>query len=83
VAWFTIDPISTADGIILSNANQTMTSDNYENKVALSNIGFSRGVHYWEITIDRYDGSADPAFGVAYRDVCRSKMLGMIRKQSF
>ena len=33
MAWFTIDPISTADGIILSNANQTMTSDNYENKV--------------------------------------------------
>ena len=71
-----MDPVSAAEGIILSNANHTVTSDNYENKVVLSNVGFSRGMHYWEINIDRYDGSADPAFGVACQDVCRNKMLG-------
>lgn len=39
-------------------------------------MGFSRGVHYWEFTIDKYTADTDPAFGVARIDVTRDKMLG-------
>lgn len=45
----------------------------------MSNLAFSRGVHYWELSVDRYDGNADAAFGVARCAVAKDKMLGMRR----
>ncbi|RWS17546.1 E3 ubiquitin-protein ligase TRIM9-like protein [Dinothrombium tinctorium] len=80
VAWFAFNPLTSAPGIIISNEKQTATCETYENRVVLGNIGFSRGVHYWEITIDRYDGNADPAFGIAKCDVAKDKMLGKDNK---
>jgi tripartite motif-containing protein 9/67 len=53
-----------------------VTCDSYEHRVVLGNIGFSRGVHYWEINIDRYQNNADIAFGIARSDVSKDKMLG-------
>lgn len=44
--------------------------------MALGSVGFSRGIHYWEFTIDKYMADTDPAFGVARIDVARDKMLG-------
>lgn len=61
----------------LSADGLTATTDSYEPRVLLSSVGFSRGVHYWEFTVDRYDGAADPAFGVARRDIARDSMLGI------
>ena len=60
-----------------------MTGDGYEHRVVLGTVGFSRGVHYWEYTIDRYDADADPSFGVARLDVTREQMLGMFRRWFF
>ncbi|KFM69617.1 E3 ubiquitin-protein ligase TRIM9, partial [Stegodyphus mimosarum] len=51
VAWFTFDPITAHPEIVLSNENLTVTCDSYEHRVVLGNIGFSRGIHYWEVTI--------------------------------
>lgn len=46
--------------------------------MALGSVGFSRGVHYWEFTVDKFDADTDPAFGIARIDVARDKMLGML-----
>lgn len=50
--------------------------EGYEHRVVLSTVGFSRGVHYWELTVDRYHSDTDPAFGIARADVSRDQMLG-------
>lgn len=52
--------------------------DGWEHSVALGSVGFSRGVHYWEFTIDTYTADTDPAFGIARIDVARDKMLGKL-----
>lgn len=56
--------------------NTTVSADGWEHSVALGSVGFSRGVHYWEFTIDKYTADTDPAFGIARIDVARDKMLG-------
>lgn len=66
----------TVSGLNFSNDNRTVSADGWEHCVALGTVGFSRGVHYWEFTIDRYTADTDPAFGVARIDVARDKMLG-------
>ncbi|XP_031211367.1 E3 ubiquitin-protein ligase TRIM9 isoform X10 [Mastomys coucha] len=76
VAWFAFDPGSAHSDIIFSNDNLTVTCSSYDDRVVLGKTGFSKGVHYWELTIDRYDNHPDPAFGVARIDVMKDMMLG-------
>ena len=78
VAWFTFDTVSYPSETRLTADGLTVTTDSYEARVLLSSVGFSRGVHYWEFTIERYDGTADPAFGIARRDISRETMLGIL-----
>ena len=49
-----------------------------QERVALGSRGFRQGVHYWEITVQRYDDKPDPAFGIARFDVVKENMLGKI-----
>ncbi|XP_061599771.1 E3 ubiquitin-protein ligase TRIM9 isoform X2 [Cololabis saira] len=76
IAWFTFDSASAHPDILLSNDNLTVTCNSYDDRVVMGNASFSRGVHYWEITVDRYDNHPDPAFGVARGDVLKDVMLG-------
>ncbi|XP_061825062.1 E3 ubiquitin-protein ligase TRIM9 isoform X3 [Nerophis lumbriciformis] len=76
VAWFTFDPASAHPDIVFSNDNLTVSCSGYDDRVAVGNTAFSRGVHYWEMTLDRYDNHPDPAFGVARADVLKDVMLG-------
>lgn len=79
VAWFTFDPVlsgGAGSGLIFSKNNATVSVEGWEHRVALGSVGFSRGIHYWEFTIDNYTADTDPAFGVARIDVARNKMLG-------
>ncbi|XP_076311736.1 E3 ubiquitin-protein ligase TRIM9-like [Tachypleus tridentatus] len=80
VAWFTLDPVSAHPDIVLTNENQTVTCDSYEHRVALGNVGFSRGIHYWEFFVDRLGNNTDPAFGIARFDVVKDLMLGKDNK---
>ncbi|XP_019406507.1 PREDICTED: E3 ubiquitin-protein ligase TRIM9 isoform X5 [Crocodylus porosus] len=76
VAWFSFDPSSAHTDIIFSNDNLTVTCNSYDDRVVLGKTGFSKGLHYWELSIDRYDNHPDPAFGVARVDVLKDVMLG-------
>ncbi|XP_064484717.1 E3 ubiquitin-protein ligase TRIM9-like isoform X2 [Ornithodoros turicata] len=76
VAWFALDPASRHPDVVLSNENQTVHCDSYEHRVALATLGFSRGIHYWEASVDRYDSNADVVLGVACYDVAKGLMLG-------
>jgi tripartite motif-containing protein 9/67 len=79
VAWFTFEPLLSGginSGLSFSKENATVSAEGWEHRVALGSVGFSRGVHYWEFTIDKYTLDSDPAFGVARIDVARDKMLG-------
>uniref|UniRef100_A0A452EP77 Tripartite motif containing 67 n=1 Tax=Capra hircus TaxID=9925 RepID=A0A452EP77_CAPHI len=76
VAWFTFDPNSGHRDIILSNDNQTATCSSYDDRVVLGTAAFSKGAHYWELHVDRYDSHPDPAFGVARASVAKDMMLG-------
>uniref|UniRef100_A0A8C5NKJ6 Tripartite motif containing 9 n=1 Tax=Junco hyemalis TaxID=40217 RepID=A0A8C5NKJ6_JUNHY len=75
-AWFSFDPSSAHADIIFSNDNLTVTCNSYDDRVVLGKTGFSKGLHYWELSIDRYDNHPDPAFGVARIDVLKDAMLG-------
>ncbi|XP_055375833.1 E3 ubiquitin-protein ligase TRIM9 [Condylostylus longicornis] len=83
VAWFTFDPVLSGgpgSGLVFSKNNSTVSVEGWEHRVALGSVGFSRGIHYWEFTIDNYIADTDPAFGVARIDVNRNKMLGKDEK---
>ncbi|XP_073790144.1 tripartite motif-containing protein 67 isoform X2 [Danio rerio] len=76
VAWFTFDPTSAHRDIVLTNENQTVTCNSYDDRVVLGTAAFSKGVHYWELSVDRYDNHPDPAFGVARINTMKDMMLG-------
>ena len=76
MAWFTMDPSTAHPDILFSNDNLTVTCNNYDDRVVLGTVGFSRGVHYWEVVIDRYDNTPDPAFGVVRFDASKDVMIG-------
>ncbi|XP_077076559.1 E3 ubiquitin-protein ligase TRIM9 isoform X1 [Siphateles boraxobius] len=76
VAWFTFDPSSAHRDIVLSNEHQTVTCNSYDDRVVLGTAAFSKGVHYWELSVDRYDNHPDPAFGVARINTMKDMMLG-------
>ncbi|XP_046388042.1 E3 ubiquitin-protein ligase TRIM9, partial [Ischnura elegans] len=77
VAWFSFDPCLCPPELRFSGDDSaTVTCDGYEHRVALAAVGFSRGVHYWEFSVDRYDADADPSFGIARLDVNKEQMLG-------
>ncbi|CAH0407046.1 unnamed protein product [Chilo suppressalis] len=78
VAWFTWDVrFGCADGgVALSADGLSASAAGWQPRVALADQPLARGLHYWRLRLDQYDGDADPAFGIARADVARDKMLG-------
>lgn len=60
----------------LSDEFDSISCLSSQERVALGSQAFRQGVHYWEITIQRYDNKPDPAFGIARFDVSKEHMLG-------
>lgn len=80
MAWFSWATGATGipQEVSISEDAMSASCEGYEHRVVLSSVGFSRGVHYWELTIDRYHSDTDPAFGIARADVARDQMLGKL-----
>ncbi|XP_049868566.1 E3 ubiquitin-protein ligase TRIM9 [Pectinophora gossypiella] len=78
VAWFTWDArcAEPAGGLAVSADGLTACAAGWQPRVALADQPLARGLHYWRLRLDHYDGDADPAFGIARADVARDKMLG-------
>ncbi|XP_078472996.1 E3 ubiquitin-protein ligase TRIM9-like [Lampetra planeri] len=76
VAWFAWDPTAAHEDVAVSSEGRVATCRSCEDRVVIGTAGFSRGVHYWEVRLDRYEGRPDPAFGVARRAVRMDAMLG-------
>uniref|UniRef100_A0A7E4VX68 Fibronectin type-III domain-containing protein n=1 Tax=Panagrellus redivivus TaxID=6233 RepID=A0A7E4VX68_PANRE len=76
VAWFQLTKSSSQRDVVLSNERATLTGVGLDYRVVLGNVAFSRGVHYWEITVDQFDGNGDIVIGVAQPSVNRHTMLG-------
>uniref|UniRef100_A0A8C4QU01 Tripartite motif containing 9 n=1 Tax=Eptatretus burgeri TaxID=7764 RepID=A0A8C4QU01_EPTBU len=76
VAWFNFDTKATHQDVALSNGDTTATCMSFDDRLVLASTPLARGVHYWELTIDRYEGQPDPAFGVARAEASRDAMLG-------
>ncbi|XP_049696303.1 E3 ubiquitin-protein ligase TRIM9 isoform X1 [Helicoverpa armigera] len=78
VAWFTWDArcADAEGGVTLGAGGLSAAATGWQPRVALADQPLARGLHYWRLRIDRYDGDADPAFGIARADVARDKMLG-------
>lgn len=84
VAWFTWDArcgvggVGGEGGLVIGSEGLSARAAGWQPRVALADQPLARGLHYWRLRIDHYDGDADPAFGVARADVARDKMLGML-----
>ncbi|XP_061609873.1 E3 ubiquitin-protein ligase TRIM9 isoform X3 [Phyllopteryx taeniolatus] len=76
LACFAFDPTSAHRDIVLTNDNQTVSCNSYDDRVVLGTAAFSKGLHYWEVYVDRYDNHPDPAFGIARINTVKDMMLG-------
>ncbi|GBP63276.1 E3 ubiquitin-protein ligase TRIM9 [Eumeta japonica] len=78
VAWFTLDArcADSEGGLRIDADGLSARATGWQPRVALADTPLARGTHYWRISVDEYDGDADPAFGIARADVAKDKMLG-------
>ncbi|CAI2352670.1 unnamed protein product [Caenorhabditis sp. 36 PRJEB53466] len=76
VAWFQLTKSPSQREMLLTNDCATLSGSSMEYGTVLGSVAFSKGIHYWEVTIDRYDGNADIVIGVAQPAVNRNVMLG-------
>lgn len=76
VAWFQLTKSPSQRDMQLSNECNSLTGTSLEYRTILGSIAFSKGVHYWEVTVDRHDSNADIVVGVAQPAVNRNTMLG-------
>ncbi|XP_022657079.1 E3 ubiquitin-protein ligase TRIM9-like isoform X3 [Varroa destructor] len=77
VASFVLDASTAHPDILASENRLVVTADAFDHRLVLGNLGFSSGVHYWELTLTRYEGcTSDVVCGVARYHAARDVMLG-------
>lgn len=62
--------------MLLSADGCSLSGCSLDYGVVLGSVSFSRGVHYWEVGLDRLEPNADLVLGVAQAHVDRHQMLG-------
>ncbi|KIH49886.1 hypothetical protein ANCDUO_20038, partial [Ancylostoma duodenale] len=76
VAWFQLTKSPSQRDMQLSNECTSLTGTSLEYRTILGSIAFSKGIHYWEVSVVRHDSNADIVVGVAQPAVNRNIMLG-------
>uniref|UniRef100_A0A1I8AM41 E3 ubiquitin-protein ligase TRIM9 n=1 Tax=Steinernema glaseri TaxID=37863 RepID=A0A1I8AM41_9BILA len=76
VAWFQLSKSPSQTEMLLSNECSTLSASSTDYRTVLGSVAFSRGVHYWEATVEAHHGNADIVVGVAQPSVNRNIMLG-------
>ncbi|TKR60484.1 hypothetical protein L596_027725 [Steinernema carpocapsae] len=76
VAWFQLSKSPSQTEMILSNDCSTLGASSSDYRTVLGSVAFSRGVHYWEVSVEAHHGNADIVVGVAQPSVNRNIMLG-------
>lgn len=76
VAWFQLTKSSSQREVMLLNESMTLSGSSIDYRTVLGSVAFSKGVHYWEVTVDRHEANADIVLGVAQPSVNRHTMLG-------
>ncbi|KAI6236813.1 hypothetical protein M3Y95_00198400 [Aphelenchoides besseyi] len=76
VAWFQLCKSQSQHDILLTNESSSATGLTLDYGVILGTCSFSRGIHYFEVTVDRLDINTDLALGVASPAVNRHSILG-------
>uniref|UniRef100_A0A7I4YZJ8 E3 ubiquitin-protein ligase TRIM9 n=1 Tax=Haemonchus contortus TaxID=6289 RepID=A0A7I4YZJ8_HAECO len=76
VAWFQLTKSPSQRDMQLSNECTSLTGTSLEYRTILGSIAFSKGVHYWEVSVVRHESNADVVVGVAQPTVNRNIMLG-------
>uniref|UniRef100_A0A182EWG6 B30.2/SPRY domain-containing protein n=2 Tax=Onchocerca ochengi TaxID=42157 RepID=A0A182EWG6_ONCOC len=76
VAWFQLSKSASQNDLTISNECMSVTGTTMEYRTLSGSIAFSRGIHYWEITVERHTGNADVVVGVAQNAFNRRIMLG-------
>ncbi|VDN58861.1 unnamed protein product [Dracunculus medinensis] len=76
LAWFQLCKSPSIVELHLSNESMSVSGSSMEYRCILGSIAFSRGVHYWEVTVDRQDGNGDIVVGVAQSSINLQTMLG-------
>ncbi|KRY16692.1 Tripartite motif-containing protein 67 [Trichinella patagoniensis] len=75
-AWFQFKPNGSNCEAVFDQENTTLSSTSLNYSVVLGTVCFTRGRHYWEVSVDRRDASADVIVGIATSKVSRNMMLG-------
>ncbi|VIO99220.1 B-box zinc finger family protein [Brugia malayi] len=76
VAWFQLNKSASQNDLTISNECMSVTGTTMEYRTLCGSIAFSRGIHYWEVTVERHAGNADVVVGVAQNAFNRGIMLG-------
>lgn len=77
VAWFQLTKTASQSDLIISDECMSVTGTTVEYRTLCGSIAFSRGTHYWEVTVERHTGNADVVVGVAQNAFNRHIMLGI------
>ncbi|KAK0410705.1 hypothetical protein QR680_005285 [Steinernema hermaphroditum] len=76
VAWFQLSKSPSQTEMLLSNDCSTLSASSADYRTVLGSVAFSRGLHYWEVTVEAHHGNADIVVGIAQPSVNRNIMLG-------
>lgn len=73
VAWFQLVPQT---DMLVTNDCRSLTGTTLDFRVCFGTVSLSKGVHYWEVTIENIEVNTDVVLGVAQQSANVHQILG-------